>query len=113
MATGASQWGHGPPHPTRTMKVPQLSHRCSPTRRVPHALHSYTVTGRRAIPAGSDAGAAAGVRRRRHAFLRQRSEQWRARPDTGKARPHTGQGAVALSSRDGPSPGSGAAPFAG
>ncbi len=42
------------------MKGPHLSHRCSPTQRVPHAVHSYTVTGRRAIPAGSDAGSRSG-----------------------------------------------------
>ena len=39
-ATGASQAGQQPPMPTRPMKGPQLSQRCSPRARAPQLSHS-------------------------------------------------------------------------
>ena len=40
MATGSSQWGHGPPSPTLDMKVPQSSPYYAPTALPPQEPHS-------------------------------------------------------------------------
>jgi hypothetical protein len=52
-ATGSSQWGQGPPGPTRRQNTLQSAQRCSPSALAPQVGHSYTVAGRGVWP-GSD-----------------------------------------------------------